>query len=136
MANAPYEKFRQNLLEGNIDWLSGSGSAFAVVLCASEYSENLVTDQTLSDISAANRVASAYLETLSASDGVADAADVTFSSVSGSNIYSAVVFRATGADATASLMVFIDTGTGFPLTPNGGDISLTWSSGGCRIYRV
>ncbi len=63
--------------------------------------------------------------------GVFDAADVSYSSVSGNTVEALVIYIDTGSSATSRLVAYIDTGqTGLPVTPNGGDISITWSASG------
>ena len=58
--------------------------------------------------------------------GAADAADVTFTSVSGASIEAIVLYVDSGSEATSALIAYIDTATGLPITPNGGDIIVTW----------
>ena len=48
-----------------------------------------------------------------------------------------VIYRnVDGNDANANLGYFADTATGVPITPNGGDIIVTWSTGTNRILRL
>jgi hypothetical protein len=67
---------------------------------------------------------------------VFDAADVTLTSVTGSSVESIVGFFETGVEATSVLIWFMDTGTGLPVTPNGGDITVQWDSGANRIFAL
>ena len=64
--------------------------------------------------------------------GVFDGDNVTFSSVSGNTVEAIVIYRKNaGANTTHYLCAFIDTGvTGLPVTPNGGDITITWNGSG------
>ena len=62
--------------------------------------------------------------------GVCDAADVTFSAVSGDVSEAVVVYRDSGVAGTSELIAYIDTATGLPVTPNGGDITITWNASG------
>lgn len=74
-------------------------------------------------------------------DGAADADDVTFTSVDSSNNTISAVFLAdnTGTngsgDPANKLLLWIDTATGLPITPNGGDIIVTWDQGATKIFR-
>ena len=62
---------------------------------------------------------------------VFDGADVTFTAVSGSSSEALVIYIDTGTAGTSRLVAFIDSGvTGLPVTPNGGDISITWNASG------
>lgn len=94
------------------------------------------TDQDLADITAGARVATSgamgsKTANLSGTTLTADAADITFSAVTGSSAESILVYRHTGTEATSLLLVYFDTGvTGLPVTPNGGDITLTWNASG------
>jgi hypothetical protein len=76
------------------------------------------------------------LSSKSASGGAADAADVTFSSVSGTSIEAILLYKDTGSAATSPLIAYIDTATGLPITPNGGDIIVTWDNGTNKIFKL
>ena len=57
-----------------------------------------------------------------------DCADITWSSITRASSETWValsIMKAITNDAQSPLIAFIDTGTGFPLTPNGSDITLT-----------
>ena len=63
--------------------------------------------------------------------GVFDADDVTFSSISGDAADYLVLYKYDATPANATLIVTWDsTTTGLPVTPNGGDIIVTWSASG------
>ena len=63
--------------------------------------------------------------------GVFDAADLTFSSVSGDAADYLVLWKNSGTPATSPVIVAFDSATtGLPVTPNGGDITVTWAAGG------
>lgn len=64
-------------------------------------------------------------------NGVLDGADVTFTAVSGATVEALVLYLDTGVAGTSRLVAYLDTGvTGLPVTPNGGDISVTWNASG------
>jgi hypothetical protein len=64
-------------------------------------------------------------------NGVFDGADATFTAVTGASIEALVLYVDTGTAATSPLVAYIDTSvTGLPVTPNGGDISITWNASG------
>lgn len=80
----------------------------------------------------------ASLGTKTATSGVADAADAVFSAVSGPTIGALVIFGST-ATANASdwpLIAYIDTATGMPVGPNGGDITAQWDNAANRIFKL
>ena len=63
--------------------------------------------------------------------GVFDGADVTFTAVTGSQAVSLVLYIDTGSTATSPLVAFINASvTNLPVTPNGGDITITWNASG------
>jgi hypothetical protein len=64
--------------------------------------------------------------------GVFDGDNLTYTAVSGNSVEALVIYRKnSGANTTWRLVAFIDTGvTGLPVTPNGGDITVTWNASG------
>lgn len=64
--------------------------------------------------------------------GTFDGDNVTFSAVTGASVEALVIYRHnSGANTTWRLVAYIDTGvTGLPVTPNGGDITVTWNASG------
>jgi len=57
-----------------------------------------------------------------------------FSAVSGATVESLVFFKNTGTPGTSNLICWFDTGTGLPLTPNGGDVNVTFNASG--IFKI
>ena len=47
-----------------------------------------------------------------------------------------MIYVDTGTEATSPLIAYIDTATGLPITPNGGDIIVTWDNGTNKIFKV
>lgn len=64
--------------------------------------------------------------------GVFDGANVTFTGVTGASAEALVLYRKNaGANTTWPLIAYIDTSvTGLPVTPNSGDITITWNASG------
>jgi len=64
--------------------------------------------------------------------GVFDGTNLTYTAVTGNSVEALVLYRKNGgANTTWPLIAFIDTGvTGLPVTPNGGDITITWNASG------
>jgi len=80
----------------------------------------------------------ASLGTKTATSGIADAADTVFSAVSGPTVGALVLFRST-ATANGSdwpLIAYIDTATGMPVGPNGGDITVQWDNTTNKIFKL
>ncbi len=135
MANALYDLGRQKFLDADIDWLVDNIKV--VLVDTATYSVNLATDEFLDDIPVGERVAtSGNFATKTSTAGVADADNITFSTVSGDVSEALVIYKDTGAAATSPLIAYIDTATGLPITPNGGDITVTWDSGADRIFKL
>jgi len=70
--------------------------------------------------------------TVAAAAGLFDGADLTYTAVSGNSVEALVVYRKnSGANTTWRLVFFQDTGvSGLPVTPNGGNITVTWNASG------
>jgi len=135
MANALYDKGREGFLDGSIDW--DTDTIKAVLVDGADYTPNLSTHDFLDDIAGAGRVAtSGALASKTVTAGVADAADVTISSVSGDQFEYIVLYKDTGTAGTSRLIACIDTATGLPCTPNGGDITITWDNGANKIFKL
>jgi hypothetical protein len=135
MANALYDKGREGFLDGSIDW--DTDNIKAVLVDTGAYTVNLSTHDFLDDIAIGARIAtSANLAGKTVTAGVADADDVTFSAVTGASIEAIVIYKDSGAAATSRLIAYIDTATGLPITPSGGDIIITWDSGANKIFKL
>ena len=135
MANTLYDYCRQRFLEAQINWMTDTVKV--ILVSTSAYTPQTAVHQYLADIPVSARIAGPVTLTAKATTGgAADAADCTFTSVSGATINSIVIYKDTGTEATSPLIAYIDTATGLPITPNGGDIIVTWDNGVNKIFRV
>ncbi len=135
MANALYDKGREGFLDGSIDW--DTDDIKAVLVDTDDYTVDLAAHDFLDDIAAGARVAtSGNLASKTVTGGVADAADITFSAVTGDESEAIVLYKDTGVAGTSRLIAYIDTATGLPITPNGADIIVSWSSGANKIFKL
>ena len=135
MANAMYDKGREGFLDGSIDW--DTDDIKAVLVDVADYTVNLATHDNLDDIPAGARVAtSGNLASKTVAAGVADAADITFSAVTGDQFEAIVIYKDTGTASTSRLIAYIDDASGLPCTPNGGDITIQWSSAAAKIFKL
>ena len=135
MANTLFDAARQRFLEGQFNWLTDTIKVILVDTGA--YTPQTAIHQYLADIPLSARIAGPVTLTSKATTGgAADGADVTFTSVSGPTIEAIVIYRDTGTEATSPLIAYIDTATGLPITPNGGDIIVTWDNGTNKIFKV
>lgn len=135
MANALYDKGREGLLDGSIDW--DTNDIRLILIDEADDTIDLAVDDNLDDRAAPSRVAtSGAFASKTVTNGVADAAPVTLSAVTGDVSESIDIYKHTGTESTARLICNIDTATGLPVTPNGGDITITWDSGANKIFKL
>ena len=133
--NSLYTKAKQGLIDGSIDL--DTDNIKAVLVDGADYIPDLATHDNLDDIPVAARVAtSGNLASKTVTDGVFDAADVTISAVSGDQFEYIVLYKDTGVVSTSRLILLIDTATGLPCTPNGGDITIAWDNGANKIFKL
>ena len=131
MANAIYPKYREALLDGSSNIDLNDGDVRVILIDASDYTYSSAHDF-LDDVPALARVAtSSALTNTTVTNGTFDADDVTFSSVTGDQSEALIIYIHTGVESTSRLVAYIDTGvTGLPVTPSGGNISLSWNASG------
>jgi len=135
MANILYDKARERYLLGQFNWMTDTVKTLLV--STQNYTVNAATHEFLSDISGSARIAGPVALTAKATaGGAADAADPTFTNVSGGAIGAVILYVDNGTEATSPLIAYLDTATGLPITPNGGDIIITWDNGTNKIFKV
>lgn len=135
MANALYDKGREGFLDGSIDW--DTNTIKLVFVDEADDTIDLAVDDNLDDRAVASRVAtSGAFATKTVTNGVADADDVTVSTVSGDQFESIDIYKDSGVESTSRLICNIDTATGLPCTPGGGDITVRWDSGANKIFKL
>lgn len=135
MANALYDFGREGFLDGSIDW--DTDDIRLILVDAADYTVNLSTHDNLDDIPAGARVAvSGSLAGKTKTAGVADANDVTLSAVTGDPSEAIVLYKHTGTESTSRLICYIDSATGLPVTPNGGDIIIQFDNGANKIFKL
>lgn len=143
MANALFDAGREGFLDGSIDW----DTAVIKVALVRAYTPALTTHKFVSDVTGAGgvlHVTSAALTAKTVTGGVADAADVTFTAVpANASNHSLLLFQSSavggGADVAATaqrVIALIDTGTNFPIVPNGGDVTIAWDNGANKIFKL
>lgn len=134
MANTLYDPGRDAFLNGDIDYTNDTIKVY--LIDTDDYSFS-AAHQYLSQVAAGSRVANATLAGKSTSAGVADASDTVLSSVSGDESEALILVKDTGNESTSPLIGYIDTAAaGLPVTPNGGDITITWDSGANKIFKL
>ncbi len=135
MANVLFDKGREGFLDGSIDWDTDT-----IKLVCVDHTDDVPipsSDAFLDAILAGARVAtSAAFTGKTVTNGVADAADVTLTAVTGDSFESIVIYKDVGTETLNRLIAFIDTATGLPCTPNGGDITIQWDNGANKIFKL
>ena len=131
MANKIYPLFKKACLTGNgLDLLTVDVKIALIDLASYTYDD---AHEFLDDVAGAAIIATtAALANKAVSDLAAfDSDDPTFPDVSGNQSEAIVGFVDTGVAGTSRLIFFQDTGvTGLPITPNGGDITITVDAAG------
>jgi len=145
MANALYGLGREAVLGGDIDW--DADDIKCMLYDDTDYTVSIDVDQYVNTdtIPAAARVTNGISGNFASKTktlGVADADDITLTTVSGEECEGIIIGKDGGdAFATASgtndlLLADIDTATGLPVTPNGGDITIAWDAGANKIFKL
>ena len=134
MANAIYPLYKQSLLAGDanadLDNNTVTDGVYAALIDTGVYTYS-AAHQFYSSLSGIigtpQRITSPTV-----TSGVLDGSDVTYTAVTGNSAEALVIYRQnSGANTTWRLVTYIDTSvTGLPVTPNGGDITITWNASG------
>lgn len=129
MANAIYPKYKEALLDGAANTDVNDGTVKAALVDTGTYTYSSAHDF-LDDLSGVVGTAQTIANT-TVTNGLFDGDNVTYTAVSGSTAEAIVLYIDTGTAGTSRLVAYIDTGvTNLPVTPNGGDISITWNASG------
>jgi len=127
MANAIYPLYKQALLDAsaNVDLNDGD-----VKVALSTASYNAAHDF-YDDVSSSTVGTPQLIGNTTVTGGLFDGDNVTFTAVSGAEVTALIIYIDTGNSSTSRLVAFLDTSvTGLPVTPNGGDIEITWNASG------
>ena len=143
MANKLYPNFKQALGTGSFNLVEAGDDIRVILVDTGQYTQ-ADAHTNLGDIPAGARIATAPLLAQTWVGAVFDADDVTFTAVaagtgtpaSNTIAEAVVIYKHTGTPATSLLIAYIDTATGLPVTPNGGDIQIVWDSGANKIFKL
>ena len=133
MANQLYPKAKEAFLNADIDMLQDT---IVIALIDTDVYTFSTSHEHRDDIPNEAVIATASLGNKTTTNGVFDADDATFTSVTGANAEALILFQDTGTASTSRLIAFIDSATGLPILPNGGDITVAFSSGANRIFSL
>ena len=130
MANALYPKWKEQLLQFTANNNLSAGTVKVALIDTGVYTYSS-TDQFWSAASSASVGTPQTIGSKTFTNGVFDGADVTFTAVTGNSVEALVIYIDTGTAGTSPLVAYIDTSvTGLPVTPNGGNITITWNASG------
>ena len=134
MANAIYPLYKEALLAGttnrDLDVNTATDGPFVALVDTGTYTYSAAHDfyNDLSGVVGTDQRITAPTVTT----GTLDGGDLTYTAVSGSSVEALIIYRKnSGANTTWALVAYIDTSvTGLPVTPNGGNITVTWNASG------
>lgn len=135
MANAVYPKYKESVLKesdasNGLDSSSAGTAPFVALVDEGTYTYSASHQfySSLSGIVGTDQ----QITTPTVTNGTFDGDDVTFTAVTGASVEALVIYRKNaGANTTWRLVLFEDASvTGLPVTPNGGNIVVTWNASG------
>jgi hypothetical protein len=134
MANGLYVKGVEALMKAGFNL--ETDTIKITLVDTADYTVDLAAHDFINDVPAGARVATQTLASKSVTGGAFDAADVTFPLVTGDPSEAMVIWKDTGVESTSPLLYYIDTATGLPVTPNGGDITVAFDNGANKIFKI
>lgn len=128
MADSYYNNFGTNLLGNGVHGNTDLDTDDIRIILRDEGADALnLADQDLADITAGARIATSTNlsgKTVgTVADGVFDHSDFVFTAVTGASVESLDYYEHSGTESTSPLLFNLDSWTGLPVTPNGGDIT-------------
>lgn len=134
MANAIYPEYKEFLLSASANVSltvdDATDGPFCALVDTGTYTYNAAHDffNDLSGIVGTDQRITAP----TVANGTFDGSDLTYTAVSGATVEALVIYRHNaGANTTWKLVVYLDTSvTGLPLTPNSGNVTITWNASG------
>lgn len=130
MANALYPLWKEQLLQFTTNNNLSAGTVKVALIDTGTYTYS-AAHQFYSSASAASIGTPQTIGSKTFTNGVFDGADVTFTAVTGNSVEALIIYIDTGVAGTSPLVAYIDTSvTGLPVTPNGGNIAITWNASG------
>lgn len=136
MANALYPEWKEDLLAGtsgrDLDNDNATDGPFVALYDVGAGGAYDSADEFYSSVVAGEVGTPQRLTGPTVANGTFDGSNVTFTAVSGATVEALIIYRHnSGANTTWPVVAYIDSSvTGLPVTPNGGDISITWNASG------
>lgn len=129
MANAIYPLYKQALLDASANVDLNDLTVKVALVDTGTYTYN-AAHEFLTSLTGTVGTAQTIAATTVA-NGLFDGDNVTYTAVTGNSAEALVIYIDTGTAGTSRLVAYLDTGvTGLPVTPNGGDITITWNASG------
>lgn len=129
MANAIYPLYKQALLDASANVDLNDGTVKVALIDTATYPYN-AAHEFFSSVSGVVGTPQTINNT-TVTNGLFDGDNVTYTAVTGNSAEALLIYIDTGSAATSRLVAWIDTSvTGLPVTPNGGDISISWNASG------
>jgi hypothetical protein len=135
MANAVYPLYKQSLLnaDANVSLSvdTTTDGPFCALIDTGTTAYN-ASHQFFSSMASAAIGTDQRITAPTVTIGTLDGGDLTYTAVSGASVEALVIYRHnSGANTTWRLVLYMDTSvTGLPVTPNGGNITITWNASG------
>lgn len=127
MASALYPKWKENALQGTANYDLDNAALKVALIDTGVYTYS-AAHQFYSDLTGVVGTPVLLTTGRTYTNGLFDAADVTFPAVTGNSVEALAIYIDTGVTTTSPLVAYID---GFAaITPNGGDINVSWSASG------
>ncbi len=134
MANAVYPEYKEFLLGAsanvslNVD--DATNGPFCALVDTGTYTYSALhdfADDITGEVGTDQRITTPTI-----ANGTFDGDNLTYTAVAGNSVEALVIYRHNaGANTTWKVVAYIDTSvTGLPVTPNGGDITVTWNASG------
>lgn len=141
MANAAFSTFYDGVMTGAIDLDTAVLKASLVRGYTFTGTHSFVSDVT--GAGGTLNGTTAALGSVTVSAGVFDAADTSLTATANATNHGILIYQASavtgGADVAASaqrLICYLDTGTGLPIQPGSGTVTITWDNGTNKIIKI
>jgi hypothetical protein len=129
MANAVYPLYKQALLDASSNTDLNDLTVKVALIDTGTYTYN-AAHEFYSSVSGVVGTPQTIANT-TVTTGLFDGDNVTFTAVTGNSAEALLIYIDTGTAGTSRLVAWIDTSvTGLPVTPNGGNIDITWNASG------
>ena len=136
MASGLFDAGREAFLKGDLQWKTSSSHVFKCALIDTAVTApNLATHDFYDDLSSAvvGTPVTFLASSLTSTGGVADGEDIVFTSVTGAHVEGVIIYRDTGTPGTSALIAWIEFNA---ITPNGGNITVTWPAASPKIFKL